>query len=59
VSPPDLAEKHGNKLRPAIKSFGGPLRVVFVDRSLEVRARKNPQQLAEDTAKLSMTGSLL
>jgi len=59
MSPPHLAEKHGNKLRPAIKSFGLPLRLVLLDRSLEVRARKKNLQLAEDTAKLSVTRSLL
>ncbi len=56
VSPSDLTEKHGNKLRPAIKSFGGPVRLLLLDRSLEVRARKNLQQLAKDTAKLHHGG---
>jgi hypothetical protein len=29
VSPPDLAGKHGNKLRPGIKSFGGQLKILL------------------------------
>jgi hypothetical protein len=53
MSPPHLAEKHGNKLRPAIKSFGRPLRLVLPDRSLEVEREQNLQQLAKDTAKLA------
>jgi hypothetical protein len=53
VSPPKLAEKHGDKLRPAIEPLGSVLRLAPTHSGFELSPRKNREQLAENTGKLS------
>ena len=43
----ELAENHGDKLRPAGESLGGPLGVVFLDERPELGAGKMLEQLIE------------
>ncbi|WP_245632531.1 hypothetical protein, partial [Edaphobacter aggregans] len=50
VGPSQLAEQHGDELTPAGKASGVPLGSMLANRSLEIGARKQLQELAENTA---------
>jgi hypothetical protein len=54
-----LAEQHGDELRPAAKAFGPSFRVMFLDQGSELRPGKMLEQLIEQTGCLYDGNALL
>jgi len=51
-----LTKQHRHKLRPAIEALGSTLGPMLSNQSLEIRPKKNSQQLAENTGKVTHGG---